>query len=353
MSAVMKILRRIGGVKAPPAPASGSAGQLAMWKAGVAAGDKRALYMHDGVNFVPIVDYATETFPGVAAIATQAEAYAGVDKEKIITPDTLSYYARRKLHAPLDLYVRKDGSDSNDGSANTPANAFQTITRAVQETWQYDARANKVTINVGPGTYNEFVQLFRSSLDGGFWLVGDEANPSNVVVNCTNRNQACFYASNPYKINIRGFKLTSTGSGVVAIQNYCNLVLANIEWGACSVAHFKTEAGAYTEFEMRHIISGSSPFHIRASNNAMVYHATSGAKAPHWSFVGSHAFSAFVDAQMGCIVQLDGVTFTGGNLVTGKRYQASSNGVISVGGAGPNFLPGNAAGTLATGGQYV
>jgi len=35
------------------------------------------------------------------------------------------------------------------------------------------------------------------------------------------------------------------------------------------------------------------------------------------------------------------------------RYRASGNGVVNCSGGGANYLPGNAAGTTATGGQYL
>jgi hypothetical protein len=44
-------------------------------------------------------------------------------------------------------------------------------------------------------------------------------------------------------------------------------------------------------------------------------------------------------------------TITG--TATGPRYLASGNGVVDSGGKSVNFFPGNAPGTLATGGQYT
>ena len=39
--------------------------------------------------------------------------------------------------------------------------------------------------------------------------------------------------------------------------------------------------------------------------------------------------------------------------VTGMKYNAQANGVISTGGRGVNYLPGNTPGVIGTGGQYV
>lgn len=57
MSNTIKIKRKIGGAKS--APATGTVGEIAFWKAGTALTDKRAMFVHDGVQFVEVVDLTT------------------------------------------------------------------------------------------------------------------------------------------------------------------------------------------------------------------------------------------------------------------------------------------------------
>jgi hypothetical protein len=47
------------------------------------------------------------------------------------------------------------------------------------------------------------------------------------------------------------------------------------------------------------------------------------------------------------------MTFTNGGTVTGTRYNCDLNGIMDTGGGGANYVPGNAAGATATGGQYA
>lgn len=54
MASILKILRRIGGTKA--FPSTGSAGELAIWKASAASTADLAFYVHDGTQYVPVVD---------------------------------------------------------------------------------------------------------------------------------------------------------------------------------------------------------------------------------------------------------------------------------------------------------
>lgn len=66
---------------------------------------------------------------------------------------------------------------------------------------------------------------------------------------------------------------------------------------------------------------------------------------------GTLAFTAFAGAQVG-LINAFSMTYSGGT-VTGIRYAAQLNGVINSFGGGPNYFPGNAAGTEVTGGRYA
>jgi hypothetical protein len=50
-------------------------------------------------------------------------------------------------------------------------------------------------------------------------------------------------------------------------------------------------------------------------------------------------------------IYVSGATFAGS--ATGPRYVVSLNGVINTFGGGASVFPGNSAGSIATGGQYV
>ena len=68
---------------------------------------------------------------------------------------------------------------------------------------------------------------------------------------------------------------------------------------------------------------------------------------------GTVAFSsAFVTSSFLGGVFIDSNNFTGAS-ATGSRYSITANGVVYTAGAGATYLPGNAAGSTGTGGQYV
>ena len=67
--------------------------------------------------------------------------------------------------------------------------------------------------------------------------------------------------------------------------------------------------------------------------------------APAWS-------TAFAQSSGGASIRAVGNVFSGAG-ATGKRYDATLNGVINTNGGGAAYLPGSIAGTTATGGQYA
>jgi hypothetical protein len=75
---------------------------------------------------------------------------------------------REKLTATRNYYVRKDGSDSNDGLTDSAGGAFLSVRRAVRavtreiEFGQYD-----VNIYIGAGSYTEAIYLLGQTPSGG------------------------------------------------------------------------------------------------------------------------------------------------------------------------------------------
>ena len=86
---------------------------------------------------------------------------------------------RIKLSGNLNLYVRSDGSDTNNGLANTSAGAFATP----QGCWNaifglYDPAGFVITINVGVGIAGTYGPIYFNGYTGSVVLAGD---PSNVA----------------------------------------------------------------------------------------------------------------------------------------------------------------------------
>jgi hypothetical protein len=93
-------------------------------------------------------------------------------------------------------------------------------------------------------------------------------------------------------------------------------------------------------------ITGNAPLHWYCANNGHIAVATFTI-----TLTGTPAFStAFAFCFNQGSIQCNAMTFSGS--ATGKRYDISMNSTVYAG-AATTYLPGNAAGSTATGGQYA
>jgi hypothetical protein len=258
-----------------------------------------------------------------------------------------NYAPREVLTANRSYYVRTDGSDSNNGLANTSGGAFLTIQKALNVVAGLDLNTFNATINVADGTYTG-ANLVRGAWvgTGNVYLVGNTTTPANCVISVTS-NHALFFAS-AITIYVAGFKVQTTTSGYGLISgDRGNNVLFNgaMEWGACASGHMLAYAGAIYGGATTHTISGAAPIHYQATLYGLI-----DMPACTVTVSGTPAFStAFVVADTLSVVNSSTTTFTGS--ATGKRHDAATNSVVKLP-SGGNF-PGDSAGSSASGAQVL
>jgi len=271
---------------------------------------------------------------------------------------TASY--RPALTADRIYYVRKDGSDSNTGLADTAGGAFLTIQRGIDVIYQLDFFGYNVTLYVRAGTYTESLRclgtipgssptptLTGDATPAAFYIIGDETTPANVFIDVA--NDYGFRAMGGALVSIRGFKFRTTTSGdCINASLHSTLYHANCEFGACAGAHISAfdNSAVYT-FE-NYKISGGAVLHYHASNVGMIqsYFNTV-------TLTGTPAFStAFGGAGQNGTLRV-GSTFVGS--ATGPRRLIHHLALNDVGGASDPYYPGDSAGSVdaATGGFEV
>lgn len=125
--------------------------------------------------------------------------------------------------ADITYYVRTDGSDSNNGLANTAAGAFKTITKAISFIPQIVNHA--VTVNVAAGTYSEIITLSGYSGGGSISIQGDTVASSSRTV------QAIAIINNSTRTALNGLNCNASNTNGVSISksvyveiSYCNLI---------------------------------------------------------------------------------------------------------------------------------
>jgi len=266
---------------------------------------------------------------------------AGTKQVYITMPAVQAAWPRERLTAGRTYYVRTDGVDTNIGLENTAGGAFLTIQKAVNVVALLDIATYDVTIQLADGTYTGNVVVNNPWLGSGtVKLLGNATTRANVLVTASTGNT--IIAQNGAALICQSFKVTSTaGVGLQAKING-SITYANIDFGACAVGQVLASDNGVISSSGNYGISGAAPYHIRATAGFV---RNQGATV---TITGTPSFSiAFANAITGGVILLENNTYSGS--ATGKSYETVTNGVVSSG----VTLPGDVAGTTATGGQYV
>lgn len=271
-----------------------------------------------------------------------AVSFAAGTKQVFITlPAAQAAWARERLTADRTYYVRTDGNDNNSGLANTSGGAFLTIQKACNVAAGIDAALFQVTVQIADGTYTTGAVV--APMHGALPLVirGNNTTPSNVHVNVTN---TCFLVTQASAyVQVLDMKLSATTLGLSAAP-FGFIEYGNVVFGTAGNRHVNAQYHGHTNAVSDYTISGGAQCHVMVANGA-----TSRIVGRTVTITGTPAFSvAFASASDAGSLAIISNSFSGS--ATGPRYLAATNGVISAGGA---TLPGDTAGTTATGGQYA
>lgn len=252
---------------------------------------------------------------------------------------------REILAADRTYFVDPTGSDANDGL--TAATPFLTIQKAIDAALNLDGAGHTVTIQLADGVYTSGGRISRPMFDGGqLNIIGNPAAPGNVEVAVTGANAFLVDAAGA-KVRLEGVKI-SGDVGVWARYGAAVFLTGKNAFGACSFRHIGADNGAFVEMLGGEIaIEGAAPHHLYADAGGHIFYALGTT-----TISGSPAFPfGFAYAQSAGLVTSYGMTWSGS--ATGPRYQAMLNGVINANASGPDYFPGDSAGVLASGGQYV
>lgn len=253
----------------------------------------------------------------------------------------------------VTLYVRTDGNDSNNGSANTADSAFATILAAVRYgLTRFNIGGYALNIQLGnAGTYAPPGAILSAVTIN---IIGDVANQGNFNISGVGPGGggSGLIVSQCRELNIKGVTLTNTSNinatavaGPGAQITFTNVTFAKS--GGSTTYSILTALGGVVAITTGCIIAGGVyAAAFNGSNNGQF--SLSGLI----TVTGTPAFnSAFVllnnCATLGVY---SGATISGA--ATGTRYSITRNAVCDVNGSGANYFPGSGPGTTATGGIY-
>lgn len=256
---------------------------------------------------------------------------------------------RELLTSARTYYVRTDGSDSNDGLANTSGGAFLTVQRAVDVVLgTLDFYGFNVTIQVADGTYTGTITANSPQVGAGTLEIrGNLTTPGNVVFNPAS-GQAVGANGFGCRLRVRGVRIQSSGSATLLQATFGGYVEAGtVEIGASSSQAIYADSQGAIRFIENWSVVGNSPSLFLIQGGGVVVNLFRTV-----TLVGSIAFaSSFCTVNSTGVLLIYGCTFTGS--ATGVRFYVIANGVIDTGGGGASYLPGDVAGSELTGGRYV
>ncbi len=264
-------------------------------------------------------------------------------------PNTTIAGGREALTANRTYYVRTDGSNSNNGLSNTSGGAFLTIQKAIDTVLKLDLGGYAVTIQVGAGTYTAGAAVTMPFVGGLVTLTGDTTTPTNVVISTTASD--AINVTNGAVLFVQGFQLKTTTSGACIKVDGGSVVRLSgkMDFNVCNASsgwHIFAANGAVIYIETNYVISGGADKHWLATDGAILQMPA----ARTITLTGTPAFTQFAYASRLGLMQVWSATFSGS--ATGSRYVIDTNSVIFTNLGGASFLPGNAAGAVASGGQY-
>ncbi len=201
MASIISLLRRIGGAKA--APATGSAGQLALWKAGAKPTDAVSLYAHDGTQWTEVLDtsaqwtasganvYRAAGSVGIGA-APRADKHTILDIAGDIWAWTINsmYFVVKSKNPTIDLIATQGTADKRSFRlqatnglfhiASAPDNGGTTVNSPFTMTFDGDIGigqvAPKAKLEVNANSANPAV-LIKQYGTGDCLRIEDEGNP--------------------------------------------------------------------------------------------------------------------------------------------------------------------------------
>jgi len=318
------------------------------WRAWVQAEGK--FYVYDGagtwsvLTFGDASDVPFTPAGGISATDVQS-AVEELDSEK---QAALGFTPRPALAADRTYYVdATNGSDSNDGLAAGSGNAFATLQHALDVCATIDFGGYTVTIQLADGSYARAdvpVMVGQGSADD-LVIQGNTGDATAVVVDSSSSFVGAISCLAGAMCTVQYIKTTSSVSNGYDLYTEGAMTFNNVQFAGTQhhiVARYNAAIMRGNNYE----IVGSAIQHIRCLDKGQ-FRIAGGTI----TLTGTPAFSsAFVFAHQLSEISFSGNSFSGS--ATGTRFSIQGNSFLQVGGDPDTILPGDAAGSTSTGGQY-
>lgn len=301
------------------------------------------------------------TGAAIKTLNSNGWAYVGPGQSITYESDGANYWAthqatRTKLGANTTLFVAvTGGSNNNNGLGGGTAFADMNFAYAFAAQ-NLDLNGFVLTISVADGSYGQ--SSFAGPLLGAIspnsvLLTGNTGTPANVTVGSSS-TFGTMYASEGAMMTISGFTLTNTGAGstLLTANGGTHVQIQTMNFGSAGgLNHISATRSSLIDIIGSYSITGDSGCHWIATSGGEIETVGGSITITAVGTRGVSSGFACVQYPSQIVINSSPVpSFVG--TFTGPRYNGSLNGIISTGGQGVNYFPGNSAGSVSTGAQY-
>ena len=319
-----------------------------------------------GLGWLPVVHADNTPMGGGELYVNQIidVAYNGNNAWQMLTGGLSG--ALIMMNNPRSLYCSNTTGDDSlyDGTSATIDSThghgpYKSLRKALMQSTKYNLSGFTFHIYLADGTYPETSLLDGPTPNGSgaIYIHGNPTTP-NLVKLINSGNGSCFRVSGgQYIIDGVCFQATQAVPSDMALGLWCgangSVWLNSVGFYAAPGAHMLAGPGGG-------VISVGGPIWIYGNTPGAHEMVLMGGSIAHYPapLPTLNVMNAVTLGQFAYASGGGGITpqYAAMNLygaVTATKYIAVSNGTIDVGGRGVGYLPGNVAGVLGSGGQYV
>lgn len=269
---------------------------------------------------------------------------AGLILSSIVATQTFQQIATNPI-----LYVRTDGSDSNNGLTNSPGGAFLTPAAALAAgNNQYNFATSGLTIQLGnPGTYTCPIAIPQGS--GTITIKGDTGAQANYVLNGqVNSGSNSALSANGFAV-LTGLTVlnTSTSQHCISVGSGSTLTLNNVSSQASNgtSGNHLFAPGGILQINNGCSLSGNAGSAFAANSGGVIGVNVNTAV----SLLNNPTFSTatVLAANLAQFILGGGASIVGS--ASGQRYLSINYSIINTNGGGANAVPGSTAGSVNNG----
>lgn len=249
-----------------------------------------------------------------------------------------SIFDRPTLTAARTYYVAAAGSDANDGL--DPSRPFATWQHAADTIKKLNTNGWAVTVQGLGGTYGAGASVSGPFFGGG--TVTFLGSGDLIVAPAGCAFQSLYGAEFSVGAGITVQSNDIANGGIKAQFGGLINITGDVHFNACTGYQIGALDGGNVRLRSGYTVLGGGAAHLQCQGQGRITVDTAGPISPGFA-AGVNYGGAFAICQSLGYMLLGSFNHSG--TVTGSRYSVTKNALIDAQGQGPNWLPGNSAGT--------